>query len=131
MKRTNQFKALLYQIEKTRQTLEHLVRIGDTDRSTGMLLALNAMYTELFEINRKQELEKQRAARAWDYRLVFSKQYPDGQVLSQTEYVELCKRMDREDRETHIAVDVDPESAPQVATLVESDQQETVYKRAK
>ena len=131
MKHTGATKALLNQIETTRQSLEHVVRLQDIERVGGLMQVLNALYNELFELARLNEAAKVRALRPLDFRLVFSSAYPDGRVLNQNDYQRLVSTMTADDRATHISVDVDPSMIEAVENETSMNNLPLLAKRAK
>jgi hypothetical protein len=94
---------LVFEIEIAKQRLHHAVSTGNDSLAFETSKQLANLNNWFFN-HMKKEIKMERSA---VYFLVFSEEHVDGVVLSQVEYRNLCRRMTKQDRETHVAVEVD------------------------
>ena len=98
---------LLFQIELTRQKLEHVTREGDTHRTIGVLKCLSSLYDDLYQLTLIQQSQRATVSEPDDFKLVFADNLPDaGALMSPSQYRDWlrCNR-----GVYSYAVDVDPE----------------------
>ncbi len=111
----NEASRLAYLIEVNRQRLQYAIETENSDltsRISHLLAQLHAQYFN--ETKQGVFMERKQKSQNETNVLVFSEKHPDGAVLTWVEYRNLCKVMSREDRETHVMVEVAKEMSGRV-----------------
>jgi hypothetical protein len=124
MKVINSNKFLIIQVLNCRELLRQALKTNCLQEIHRLSVAITELYRGLYSnvLNETfNQGERMRITNQRDLVLVFSEDHPDGAILSQTEYAQLCRRMDRLDRECHVCVPVAPDLKSEITEQIEAD----------